>query len=97
MSTIIHRHAFVRATCLHGETDTHDSECQNSRLPGSVFCAAHQPPHVDQCACGERESIKRYLIISRFGRPNEEGWVCPACLINDAPGFEFYEDAGGDE
>lgn len=97
MNAVIHRHAFKRATCLHGEAETTDSECPNSRMPGSAFCADHQPPQVAQCVCRETSGIERYLIISRFGYPTEEAWVCPACLVNDAPGFDFYEDAEGGE
>ena len=84
---------FVLAPCLHGETDTEWSTCPNTRMKGSVFCEVHQPPEVDKCACGETRGIRRFLIVSRFWRPTEEGWVCPRCLINDAPGFKFFEDA----
>lgn len=87
------RHQFQPTVCLHGETETTDSVCQNPRKAHSVFCEEHQPPTVDQCACGSTD-IKRYLITSRFNRyPDEVGWVCPECLVNDAPGFMFYEDA----
>jgi hypothetical protein len=90
---MIHHHQFERSSCLRGETDATDGTCGNPRLKGSVFCAEHQLPAVDQCACSETAGIRRCLIISRFGYPTEEGFVCPACLVNDAAGFEFYMDA----
>jgi hypothetical protein len=91
---MIHHHQFERSSCLHGETDETDGTCGNPRMKGSVFCAEHQPPIVDQCACGATAGIRHCLVISRFGSyPSEEGFVCPACLVNDAPGFEFYMDA----
>lgn len=89
---------FAVWTCNHGLDEEPERECMNPRMPGSSFCAEHQPVKFDACACGQKVGIRRFLIISRKGiYPTEEDWVCPQCLVNNAPGFEFIEDCTGED
>lgn len=95
---------FTPPHCEHGATVLAEKPyyiegpCRQPRVPGTHFCADHQPVKDPACACGSKDGIRRFLIVSRkdLYEP-EEDWVCSQCLVNDAAGFLFHPDASEGE